>query len=76
MPVKLIVCVGASSFTEMLLTGSIVGGSFTGFNDTVKVRVTILFEVPPSFAVTVMLAVPKAFATGVNVRVPVAFGVT
>lgn len=73
-PVKFTVCWPASSLMLKPFRASIPGGSFTAFTVTVNVRVTILFEVPPSFTVTVMVDTPEAFATGAKVKLPVAFG--
>lgn len=73
-PVKFTVCCAASSFSVRLFIGSSVGGSLIGLIVTLKVRVVILLDAPPSFTLTVIVAVPKAFATGVKLRLPVAFG--
>ena len=48
-----------------------VGGSFIGVTWTAKVRVKMLFVVPPSLTITEMFAVPAAFVSGANVSVPV-----
>src|SRR5229473_3173702 len=65
---------GVSSLVVWLATAEIVGGASTALTVTVKLRVTTLFERPPSFTVTVIVAVPVALVTGLNVNVPVPFG--
>src|SRR5260370_37784506 len=65
---------GVSSLVVWLATAEIVCGISTPLTVTVKLRVTTLFERPPSFTVTVMVAVPVALATGLNVNVPAPFG--
>ena len=73
-PVKFTVCRGESSGMITFKMESIAGGSFTGLTVTVNVRVTILFDVPPSFTVTVIVAVPEAFATGAILSVATGLG--
>ena len=51
-PVSGTVWAGEFSISEILPSGSIVGASFTGLIETVKVRVVILLEAPPSLKVT------------------------
>ena len=75
MPVKFTVCEPAFS---LIAAGSAitarVGAWLTGLTVTVKVRVTMLLLVPPSFTVTVIVALPKANATGATLKLPVVFG--
>jgi hypothetical protein len=73
-PVRLSVWRGESSGMITFEMESIAGGSFTGLTVTVNVRVTMLFEVPPSFKVTVIVAVPEALATGVILSVATGLG--
>ena len=47
-----------------------VGGSFTGVTWMAKVRMKVLFVVPPSLMTTEMFAVPAAFVIGAKVSVP------
>jgi len=75
-PVRLTVCVPASSAIVRLAMRSNAGASFTTLTVTVKVRVMRLFNVWLSFTVTVMVAVPLALATGANVRLPLVLGLT
>ena len=74
MPDKVTDCSPASSLIVRLLSGASVGGSLRALTVTVKVRLTTLLIVPPSFTVTVTIAVPLALATGVKVKLPVALG--
>jgi hypothetical protein len=65
---------GVSSLVLWLAMAEIVGGASTALTVTVKLRVTTLFERPPSFTVTVMVAVPVALVIGLNVNVPAPLG--
>src|SRR5882672_1807578 len=73
-PVRLTNWAGESSGMLGLPIGSSVGGSFTGLTVTVKVRVTMLLEPPPSLMVTVIVVEPDRLATGVNETVPEGLG--
>ena len=74
MPLKLIVCGPASSTMNLSGMASSVGGSLTGLIVTVKVRVAILLDAPPSLTLTVTRAVPLAFVTVLKVSVPPELG--
>src|SRR5437868_5949066 len=73
MPVRLTVCKPASSLMLRLLIGFNVGGSFTGFTVTVKLRLTMLLDAPLSSTTTVITAEPKAFGSGAKLKLPVLF---
>src|SRR2546425_5780020 len=74
MPVSVTVCTPESSTMERSAIGSRPGGSLTGLIVTLKVRVTILLEEPPSSNDTVIVAVPNALVTGMKLSEPVGFG--
>src|SRR6266849_577455 len=68
--VKGIAVVGVFSLVVWSAMADIVGRSFTGVTVTVKLWLTVLFALWPSFTVTVIVALPFAFIAGVKVNAP------
>src|SRR5713101_9434384 len=66
--VKGMAAVGVFSLVVWSAMAEIVGRSFTGATVTVKLWLTVLFTLWPSFTVTVIVALPFAFVAGANVK--------
>ena len=73
-PLRATLLVPESSVIVKSPRGFRVGLSFTGVTVMLKVRVVMLFELPPSLRVKVIVAVPNAVATGVKASVPLVAG--